>query len=83
MKVCYLIPSTGKIVWDTAWAVEGVGDDAKLRFNDGGWNPASDCFFTEAQCRRHHRLPPKDWQAVNLKVAEQLEKMAEKIRGRP
>jgi hypothetical protein len=29
----------------------------RVEFDDGGWNPAEDCFFSEEQCRTYHGLP--------------------------
>jgi len=80
LRVCYKQHGTDRIDWGVAVAVEKHGKDVLLRFDDGGWNPAESCFFTEAQCRRYHKMPPKDWNAKQAKIADGLERMAESIR---
>jgi hypothetical protein len=62
------------------WCDVARVDGSTVRYADGGWNRADDCFFTEAQCRKHHRLPPKDWKDTRASVADVLERMAAKLR---
>ena len=81
MPVCYKMSGTDEIQWGNAVRKKGRGIKAIIFFDDEGWMPAGECFFTEAQCRSFHKMPPKDWQAVNEKVADRLEKMAEAIRA--
>lgn len=75
MPVCYL-DSSGNICWGNAVALE-PGKRAVIRFDDGGWNHASDCFFTESQCRRFHRLPPQDWIDQRREIAKTLKELSE------
>lgn len=79
-RVYYRKCGTDRIDSSIAVGVNGSGKKAYLVMENGGWNPAADSFFTEAQCRHYHKMPPKDWEAVNLKVAARLDKMAEQIR---
>lgn len=81
MKVCYKMSSSDNIVWDVAVSTEGRGPRSIVRFQDGRWNYAQDCFFTEQQCRRYHKLPPPGWGAKREKLAEALEKLADRFRG--
>jgi len=82
MKVCYVQSSTNIIEWGNAVRVEGRGRRAIVRFDDGGWNPASDCFFTEEQCRRYHNLPPANRNSGNIKMAKKLERIAKILRDK-
>jgi hypothetical protein len=51
----------------------------RVEFDDGGWNPAEDCFFSEEQCRTYHGLPPKDWTDSRNVVREKLEALIEEL----
>ena len=76
IPVCYKQSSTDVIEWSNAVRVDRRGKNTIIRLDDGGWIPADDCFFTEAQCRHYYKMPPKDWNAANLKIADRLQKMA-------
>lgn len=77
IRVCYKHDLADTIGWDNAVAVEKGNI---LRFEDGRWNPADECFFTEAQCRSYHRLPMKGVRRKFLKIADRLDKIAEELR---
>ena len=80
VKTCYLEETTGLIKWETVARKEGHGPDTAVTYTDGGWNPGKDCFFTEEQCRRFHKLSPKNLESRLIKVADRLEKIASGLR---
>lgn len=73
--VYYLVEQTSRIERETAIRTEGRGNNATVRFKDGGWCPAKDCFLTEQQCRIYHNLPPKDWQTKHDKFINAIQKV--------
>ncbi len=77
IPMCYLFTGTNTIGWSNAVAVESAG---KVRFADGGWCPIADCFLTEEQCLRHHKLPPKNWAEEKEKLALKLEDITKALR---
>lgn len=80
IPVCYKEFSTNIIKWDNVVEVEKVkGKNPIIRFEDGGWNPADECFFTELQCRKYHELPPQDWTNETLEIANKLNALVESI----
>ena len=80
VQVCYLEEVTGQIRWDVVARTRGRGPKSTVIFEDGGWNPGKDCFFTEAQCRRYHNRPLKNWERFNESTADKLEKIAAALR---
>ncbi len=79
-RVCYKLSGSDVIEWAKAIRIEGRVKNPVIRFDDGNWCQASDCFFTEAQCRQYHRIPPKDWDKKMNAAADKLEKIAEAFR---
>ncbi|MEN6550057.1 MAG: hypothetical protein ABFE07_28780 [Armatimonadia bacterium] len=82
IPVCWMEEGTRAIKWGRMVAVEGVVDRRVVRLDDGGWNWAKDCFFTDDQCREYYRRPPQEWTDLKELVAGRLEKMAEALRKR-
>jgi hypothetical protein len=79
--VYYLVPCTGEIEWGRVVKAENRDSRKVLVFDDDKWEPAENCFFTDEQCRRYHRLPPKNWSEANRKIADKLERLAKTIRN--
>lgn len=77
----YYALDSGAIESGIAIRVESNG--SVVRFDDGGWNPANSCFVTEAQCRRHGKIPTPSFVKANKKLAAQLERLAESARRMP
>lgn len=83
VPVCWLEEVSGKIKWGNMVKTDGgLAGRRTIWMEDGGWNWAEDCFFTENQCRRHHKLPPKEWTDLKTVLAEKLESLAESVRNR-
>lgn len=81
IPVCYKECFSDVIKWTNAIRVEGKKKNLLVRFDDGQWRYAEDCFFTEQQCRDFYGMPPKDWYAINDGIADSLYKMANHIRN--
>ena len=80
IAVCYKTCSTGNIEWGNITHTVMRGRELAAIFDDGGWNPAADCFFTEDQYRRHHGLPPEGRSVKLSKIADRLEAIAHSLR---
>jgi hypothetical protein len=82
MPVCWKESSSNQIFWSKAVAVEERENGRKIvRFDDGGWNPAEACFFTEEQCRKYHKLPPPQFTERHNEIAAKLETLARSLRA--
>ena len=83
MKTYYLengCGGRGKIKSADAVAIENDHGEVIVRYSDGGWNHAEDCFFTAEQCRKYHKLPPEQWTLPIEKMADKLEDFVEDLR---
>jgi hypothetical protein len=54
IKLYYLMVGTNQIHSNVCVRTEQNGKI--VRFKDGGWNPAHECFLTKKQCRDFHNL---------------------------
>jgi hypothetical protein len=82
MPVYWKQSTSNQICWSKAVAVEERSDGRKIvRFDDGGWNPAEACFFTEEQCRKYHKLPPPQFTERQNEIAAKLETLARSLRA--
>ena len=80
VRVCYLEEVTGLVKWGNIDRTRGRGPNSTVSYEDGGWNPGKDCFFTEAQCRRYHKLPLKNLEGRLERISDKLEKIAAALR---
>jgi hypothetical protein len=82
IPVCWKQSTGNQVCWSKAVAVEERSDGCKIvRFDDGGWNPAEACFFTEDQCRKYHKLPPPQFTDRQNEIAAGLETLARSLRA--
>ena len=78
MPVCWKA-SDGVVAWGNAVAIEFDRDSRIVRFDDGGWNPADICFFTERQCRLFHGMPRTDLDDKSAELAARLREIADEL----
>ena len=82
LPVCYMTSWPHEIEWGLVARIEGQGSKAVARFHDGNWCRASDCFLTEAQCRRHQKARPRKEVEKLDKIANLLDRIAATIRSK-
>lgn len=83
VPICYRMSSAPDIEWAVATGMRGSkrsGLELMIITPTGpGWMPAKDCFFTEEQCRKHHRMPPRDYDEKLKALAARASKLDEDL----
>jgi hypothetical protein len=82
IPMCYMTSWPHRIEWGLVAKIEGRGPKAVARFHDGNWCHAQDCFLTEAQCLRYHKVPPRKDADKLDKIANLLERVVATIRSK-